>query len=118
MQRQQNAVEGHRVPRYGTPQFIGWVKRPRRKVSPEVVDASTGRVTKPAKFEEGGRQLECNPDLIVALTHGEWGRYSRLYGKRFAEGSLKERTEQEYASQGAAPSAQSAPKKPKRRKES
>ena len=76
------------MPRYGTPQYIGWSKKPRRKVAAEVVDPQTGKVTEPAKFEEGNRKLTCDPSAVVALTHDEWERYGRLYEKRIADKAL------------------------------
>lgn len=97
------------MPRYGTTQYIGWAKRPRCRVSAAVVDPSTGRVTKPAKFTEPSRRLECSPELIVALTATEWEQYGRLYEKRLRDKALRRRAAAEYIAQSAPPPADTEP---------
>ncbi len=71
-----SCVEGSLVTRYGTGTFIG---AERRALEPTVVDY--------------------HPDIVVAIPHDEFRKYRREYLRAVREGSLVERTEQEWRAQ-------------------
>lgn len=71
-----SCVEGAVVTRYGTRTFIG---AERRALEPTVVDF--------------------HPDIVVAIPHDEFRKYRREYLRAMREGSLVERTADEWRAQ-------------------
>lgn len=71
-----SCVEGSLVTRYGTRTFIGAERR-----------------------TDDPRQVDFHPDQIVAIPHDEHRRYRREYLRALREGSLVERTADEWQQQ-------------------
>jgi hypothetical protein len=71
-----SCVEGSLVTRYGTRTFIGAERR-----------------------TDDPRQIDYHPEQVVAIPHDEHRRYRREYLRALREGSLVERTEDEWQQQ-------------------
>jgi len=88
-----SGVKGRLVSRYGSaraklgPSIIGGVKEP----------MALPDHGKPTSFlARGAAPVSIDESIIVALTEDEWNAYRREYTRALRDGSLRERSEEDY----------------------
>ena len=88
-----SAVPGRLVTRYGTDTVIGGRRMP---YTPRTLPGGS------INFWDRGRgTVKLDPEVVVALSHGEARRYRREYGRALRDGSLVERKRDEWIAQTA-----------------
>lgn len=82
-------VEAHHVTRYGTRSIIGGSREP-------LTEEEQRQQAAGSLLVRGAGLLKLDLDHVEAITAAEWATYRREYERALRDGSLRERTEQDW----------------------